>query len=70
MFAQEEVASLKDKLEQKEAEIRRLQEKLVQEVKGEEGDFPGRGERRWQPPWVGDDKLPKSLWFLSKTKSM
>ncbi|XP_061438172.1 liprin-beta-1 isoform X14 [Rhineura floridana] len=38
----EELASLKDKLEQKEAEIKRLQEKLVHQVKGEEIDINDR----------------------------
>ncbi|XP_015284930.1 PREDICTED: liprin-beta-1 [Gekko japonicus] len=38
----EELASLKDKLEQKEAEIKRLQEKLVHQVKGEEVDLSDR----------------------------
>ncbi|XP_061438162.1 liprin-beta-1 isoform X4 [Rhineura floridana] len=40
----EELASLKDKLEQKEAEIKRLQEKLVHQVKGEEIDINDRDE--------------------------
>ncbi|XP_077193992.1 liprin-beta-1 isoform X1 [Paroedura picta] len=38
----EELASLKDKLEQKEAEIKRLQEKLVHQVRGEEVDLSDR----------------------------
>ncbi|XP_062990317.1 liprin-beta-1 isoform X2 [Elgaria multicarinata webbii] len=38
----EELASLKDKLEQKEAEIKRLQEKLVLQVKGEGVDINDR----------------------------
>ncbi|KAJ6666359.1 hypothetical protein lerEdw1_000632, partial [Lerista edwardsae] len=38
----EEIASLKDKLEQKEAEIRRLHEKLVHQVKGEAVDINDR----------------------------
>ncbi|XP_053114640.1 liprin-beta-1 isoform X3 [Hemicordylus capensis] len=38
----EELASLKDKLEQKEAEIKRLQEKLVHQVKGESVDINDR----------------------------
>uniref|UniRef100_A0A8D0C1I2 PPFIA binding protein 1 n=1 Tax=Salvator merianae TaxID=96440 RepID=A0A8D0C1I2_SALMN len=40
----EELASLKDKLEQKEAEIKRLQEKLVHQVKGEGIDISDRDE--------------------------
>ncbi|XP_062990314.1 liprin-beta-1 isoform X1 [Elgaria multicarinata webbii] len=40
----EELASLKDKLEQKEAEIKRLQEKLVLQVKGEGVDINDRDE--------------------------
>ncbi|XP_020665703.3 liprin-beta-1 isoform X12 [Pogona vitticeps] len=38
----EELASLKDKLEQKEAEIKRLQEKLVHQVNGEGVDINDR----------------------------
>ncbi|XP_044279073.1 liprin-beta-1 isoform X4 [Varanus komodoensis] len=38
----EELSSLKDKLEQKEAEIKRLQEKLVLQVKGEGTDINDR----------------------------
>ncbi|XP_044279070.1 liprin-beta-1 isoform X1 [Varanus komodoensis] len=40
----EELSSLKDKLEQKEAEIKRLQEKLVLQVKGEGTDINDRDE--------------------------
>ncbi|KAJ7329536.1 hypothetical protein JRQ81_015710 [Phrynocephalus forsythii] len=40
----EELASLKDKLEQKEAEIKRLQEKLVLQVNGEGIDINDRDE--------------------------
>ena len=51
-FAQEELASLKDKLEQKEAEIKRLQEKL--QVNGEGVDINDRGkingEKSFRPP--------------------
>ncbi|XP_048355867.1 liprin-beta-1 isoform X4 [Sphaerodactylus townsendi] len=38
----EELASLKDKLEQKEAEIKRLQETLIHQIKGEEADLNDR----------------------------
>lgn len=42
---QEELAALKDKLEQKEAEVKRLQEKLVCKLKGEGMELLDRGKK-------------------------
>lgn len=46
MFAQEELASVKDTLQQKESEIKQLQEKLVHHMKGEEMNLKDRGKTR------------------------
>uniref|UniRef100_A0A8C3IMZ6 PPFIA binding protein 1 n=1 Tax=Chrysemys picta bellii TaxID=8478 RepID=A0A8C3IMZ6_CHRPI len=42
----DELASLKEKLEQKEAEVRKLQEKLVCKMKGEEVEITDRGKNK------------------------
>lgn len=43
---QDELAALKDKLEQKEAEVKRLQEKLVCKLKGEGIEILDRGKKK------------------------
>jgi len=43
---QEELAALKDRLEQKEAEVNRLQEKLVCKMKGEGIEILDRGKKQ------------------------
>ncbi|NXN34241.1 LIPB1 protein, partial [Nycticryphes semicollaris] len=43
---QDELAALKDKLEQKEAEVKRLQEKLVCKLKGEGIEILDRGNKK------------------------
>lgn len=43
---QDELTALKDKLEQKEAEVKRLQEKLVCKLKGEGIEILDRGKKK------------------------
>lgn len=43
---QDELAALKDKLEQKEGEVKRLQEKLVCKLKGEGIEILDRGKKK------------------------
>lgn len=43
---QDELAALKEKLEQKEAEVKRLQEKLVCKLKGEGIEILDRGKTK------------------------
>lgn len=55
VFVQEALASLKDELEQKEAEIKRLQEKLAYHVKGEGPDINDRGKAECQSLFMADN---------------
>ncbi|NXX53936.1 LIPB1 protein, partial [Scopus umbretta] len=58
---QDELAALKDKLEQKEAEVKRLQEKLVCKLKGEGIEILDRGKKKGSSVTSSEDRKIEEL---------
>lgn len=60
---QDELAALKDKLEQKEAEVKRLQEKLVCKLKGEGIEILDRGKKKRGSLTVSSSDISSEVMF-------
>lgn len=58
MSLQDELSALKDKLEQKEAEVKRLHEKLVCKLKGEGIEILDRGKKKGGSVTVSSPQSP------------